>query len=74
MTQMTAAPTRKSMRMSAALPQTLGLLGRLIARWLSRQRLRRDQAWLQSQPDYMLRDIGVSRGEIETIIRRGRYR
>jgi uncharacterized protein YjiS (DUF1127 family) len=73
MTQMTAA-ARKSVGLSAKIAQSLGLLGRLIARWQSRRRLRRDQTWLQSQPDYMLRDIGISRGEIETLIRRGRYR
>jgi uncharacterized protein YjiS (DUF1127 family) len=73
MTQMTAA-ARKSMRMNATIVQPLGLLARLIARWQSRRRLRRDRAWLQSQPDYMLRDIGIGRGEIEAIIRRGRHR
>jgi uncharacterized protein YjiS (DUF1127 family) len=73
MTQMTAA-ARKSIGMSAKTAQSLGLLGRLIARWRSRQRLRRDETWLQSQPDYMLRDIGINRGEIETLIRRGRNR
>jgi len=73
MTQMTDT-ARKAIRMSAATPQPFGLLGRLVARWLSRQRLRRDQSWLQRQPDYMLRDIGIGRSEIESIIRKGRYR
>jgi uncharacterized protein YjiS (DUF1127 family) len=73
MTQMTAA-ARKSIGMPATTPQSLGLFRRLVARWLSRQRLRRDQTWLQRQPDYMLRDIGISRGEIETIVRGGRFR
>jgi len=73
MTQMTAA-ARKSMRVGRAMPQSLGVLGRLIARWQHRQRQRRDQTWLQSQPDYLLRDIGVSRAEIEAILRGARYR
>jgi uncharacterized protein YjiS (DUF1127 family) len=44
------------------------------AGWLRRRRMRRDELWLQSQPDYLLRDIGIGRGEIENIIRMGRYR
>lgn len=44
------------------------------ARWRRWQRMRRDTTWLQSQPDYLLRDIGISRDEIDTIIRNGRYR
>jgi uncharacterized protein YjiS (DUF1127 family) len=36
--------------------------------------MRRDTAWLKRQPDYLLRDIGVSREEIDTIIRDGRFR
>jgi uncharacterized protein YjiS (DUF1127 family) len=73
MTQMTAA-ARKSMRVSAAMLHSLGVLGRLIARWRRRQRQYRDRTWLQSQPDYLLRDIGVSRAEIEAILRGARYR
>ncbi len=74
MTQMTAATARKSMRLGSAMPQPLGFLVRLIARWQRRQRQRRDQAWLQSQPDYLLRDIGISRAEIEGILRGVRTR
>jgi len=73
MTQMTAA-ARKSMRVGAAMLHSLGVLGRLIARWRRRQRQHRDRTWLQSQPDYLLRDIGVSRTEIEAILRGARYR
>jgi uncharacterized protein YjiS (DUF1127 family) len=36
--------------------------------------MRRDEAWLQGQPDYLLRDIGIGRTEIDSIIRNGRYR
>ena len=74
MTQMTAATARKPMRVATAMPQPLGFLARMIARWQRRQRQRRDQTWLQSQPDYLLRDIGVSRAEIEGILRGVRYR
>jgi uncharacterized protein YjiS (DUF1127 family) len=73
MTQMTAA-ARKSMRAGTAMLHSLGVLGRLIAGWQRQQRQRRDQTWLQNQPDYLLRDIGVSRAEIETILRGARYR
>ena len=51
-----------------------GLLLRLIARWHRRQRLRRDEAWLLNQPDYLLRDIGIGRNEIEVMLRGGRNR
>lgn len=51
-----------------------GLLRETFMRWQIWRRVRRDEAWLRRQPDYLLRDIGVSRGEIETIIRRGRFR
>jgi uncharacterized protein YjiS (DUF1127 family) len=74
MTQMTAFTDRKSIGTRAPTAQVLGLLGRLFARWQSRRQLRRDQTWLQRQPDYMLRDIGIGRGEIETITRGGRFR
>ena len=73
MTQMTAA-ARKSMRVGTAMLHSLGALGRLIARWQRRQRQRRDQTWLRNQPDYLLRDIGVSRAEIEAILSGARYR
>jgi uncharacterized protein YjiS (DUF1127 family) len=74
MTQMTAGAARKSMRVGTSIPQPLGFLARAIARWQRRQRQRRDQTWLQSQPDYLLRDIGVSRAEIEGILRGVRMR
>jgi uncharacterized protein YjiS (DUF1127 family) len=57
-------------RRSAALPH---LLGRMIARWLNWGRRRRDHAALLGQPEYLLRDIGVERHEIEGILR-GRFR
>jgi uncharacterized protein YjiS (DUF1127 family) len=34
---------------------------------------RRDEHFLLSQPDYILRDIGIGRGEIESAVR-GRHR
>lgn len=45
------------------------LLGMLFVRWMQWQRRRRDQAALLRQPDYLLRDIGVARHEIERAIR-----
>jgi uncharacterized protein YjiS (DUF1127 family) len=73
MTQMTAA-ARKSMPMSATMPQSLGMFGRLLAGWQKRRQMRRDETWLLSQPDYLLRDIGISRREIDATIRKGRHR
>jgi len=40
-----------------------------------RQRsVRRDEYFLMSQPDYILRDIGIGRGEIESAVRGRRLR
>ena len=48
-----------------------GLLEGMFVRWQSWRRMRRDENWLQSQPDYLLRDIGITRVEIDSIIRKG---
>lgn len=32
-------------------------------------RIRRDRAWLEDLPDYLLRDIGIDRSEISSVIR-----
>jgi uncharacterized protein YjiS (DUF1127 family) len=74
MTEITAITARKAIGRSTAMPHAFGLLGRWIAGWRNRQQTRRDRTWLQSQPDYMLRDIGVSRREIDVILQRGRTR
>jgi uncharacterized protein YjiS (DUF1127 family) len=59
---------------SNAIAKKPGLLQSILALWQGRRRMRRDEAWLRGQPDYLLRDIGVGRNEIEAIIRNGRYR
>jgi uncharacterized protein YjiS (DUF1127 family) len=51
---------------SMSLPR---LLRRMTARWLSSRRRRRDHADLMRQPDYLLRDIGMERHEIERLLR-----
>ena len=51
-----------------------GLLQRVVDLLLRWQRMRRDKAQLLSQPDYLLRDIGIDRKEIEVVLRRARYR
>jgi uncharacterized protein YjiS (DUF1127 family) len=43
------------------------------ARWQLWRRVRRDEAFLKRQPDYLLRDIGLERREIGTVVRRGRF-
>ncbi|MDQ7249108.1 hypothetical protein [Dongia sedimenti] len=70
----TAATTRNATRAIAAMPQPTSLLARLFAAWRRRRQMRRDETWLQRQPDYLLRDIGIGRSEIEMTIRGGRYR
>ncbi len=50
-----------------------GLLQEWFARWQLWRRVRRDEAWLRRQPDYLLRDIGLERSEITTIVRQGRF-
>jgi len=54
-----AQPVR---RHSATLPQLLGNVAAQLRNW--RQR-RRDQNALMRQPEYLLRDIGIERHEIE---------
>jgi len=51
---------------SAALPR---VLRQVYAQWLNWRRRRRDQIALQLQPDYLLRDIGIERHEIERALR-----
>lgn len=50
-----------------------GLLRAWFARWQLWRRLRRDEAWLRRQPEYLLRDIGLERSEIARTVRQGRY-
>jgi uncharacterized protein YjiS (DUF1127 family) len=50
-----------------------GLFREWLAHWQLRRRVRRDEAWLKCQPDYLLRDIGLDRPEIGTAVRRGRF-
>lgn len=45
------------------------LLAMLLAQYLSWRRRRRDQDALLRQPDYLLRDIGLERREIEIAVR-----
>jgi len=46
-----------------------GVLARLVERFLRWRRIRRDEALLLKQPEYMLRDIGIGRAEIEIAVR-----
>ena len=60
--------TRGGMRI-AAKPRPAGLLPQLFARLGAWRRMRRDAALLHSQPDYLLRDIGIGRSQIEAAVR-----
>ncbi|WP_083354622.1 MULTISPECIES: DUF1127 domain-containing protein [unclassified Mesorhizobium] len=42
---------------------------RFVARMV---RIRRDRAWLNELPDYLLRDIGIKRSEISSVTWHGR--
>jgi uncharacterized protein YjiS (DUF1127 family) len=53
--------------------QRPGLLQGWFARWRLWRRVRRDEAFLRRQPDYLLRDVGLERSEIATTLRQGRY-
>jgi uncharacterized protein YjiS (DUF1127 family) len=44
-------------------------IARAIRRWM---KIRRDRRLLQAMPDYLLSDIGLSRGEIDYATERGR--
>jgi uncharacterized protein YjiS (DUF1127 family) len=48
-----------------------GLIQEWFARWQIWRRVRRDEAWLKRQPDYLLKDIGLDRSEIGTVVRAG---
>ncbi|MBK8159295.1 MAG: DUF1127 domain-containing protein [Rhodospirillaceae bacterium] len=47
-------------------------LGTWLRRLIEAHRRRRDVARLESLPDHMLRDIGISRSEIDRSVREGR--
>jgi uncharacterized protein YjiS (DUF1127 family) len=49
--------------------QLPSFLARMATGWMRWHRRRRDEAVLQAQPDYMLRDIGLGRSEIEAAVR-----
>ncbi len=66
MTNYIGALARPIGRRGAMLPQ---LAGRLVAAYLDRLRRRRDRSALLRQPDYLLRDIGLERHEIDAALR-----
>jgi uncharacterized protein YjiS (DUF1127 family) len=65
---------RALMTRSNAMAKQLGLLASLYERWRLWRRVRRDEAWLRRQPEYLLQDIGLERSEIDRALRHGRYR
>ena len=50
-----------------------GLLQEWAARFQLWRRIRRDEAWLKLQPEYLLRDIGLRRSEIRATVRQGGF-
>ncbi len=59
---------------SVAQGRGFGAVRARIAHWLSERRLRRDISAVEGFDDALLRDIGVSRSEIEDTVRHGRGR
>jgi uncharacterized protein YjiS (DUF1127 family) len=51
-----------------------GWLARLSRRWLNMIQTRRALRRLSAADDHMLKDIGVSRGDLEWLVRHGRSR
>jgi len=51
-----------------------GLFQEWFARWRRWRQVRRDEAWLRRQPDYLLRDVGLERSEIGRVVRLGDFR
>jgi uncharacterized protein YjiS (DUF1127 family) len=78
MTNMNAATITKQLNTQAlmtrsnAVAKRPGLLEELFARWQLWRRTRRDEAWLNRQPAYLLRDIGLERSEINRALRQVR--
>ena len=60
------AEIRPSDRPDSPVPN---VLQRLAAQWMRWRTVRRDEALLLKQSDYMLRDIGIGRAEIERAVR-----
>lgn len=63
---------------STVLPRSLRhtwliLLGRFLMKMIGAYRRRRATQALHQLPDHLLRDIGVSRGQIEHIVEKGRF-
>jgi uncharacterized protein YjiS (DUF1127 family) len=56
----------------SARPSRLRLFAVLIARRVMRRlKIRSDRTLLQAMPDYMLKDIGIDRSEIERALNQG---
>jgi uncharacterized protein YjiS (DUF1127 family) len=66
--------THALMTRSNAVAQQPGMLKGWFARWQLWRRMRRDEAWLKRQPDYLLRDVGLERNEINRALRQTGWR
>ena len=73
--------TTITMHRSGGLPRagkwdTVSVLRRIYSAIARRSRIRADRRTLASLPDYLLRDIGISRSDIEsaTLFSRSRYK
>ena len=69
LTQSAMKPIKLAARSEIRTGRLLCSFKRMLAQWLGWNRRRRDEALLLAQPDYMLRDIGLGRSEIEAAVR-----
>jgi uncharacterized protein YjiS (DUF1127 family) len=70
----TIALSRSAGHLDATPSGALALARRFYAGIVRRSRLRHDRRVLRGMPDLMLRDIGLSRGEIDSVTEFGRAR
>jgi uncharacterized protein YjiS (DUF1127 family) len=70
----TALPTPQTSHVRQAARAAVRVVAVILAPLARAHRARRDAAHLMGLHDNLLKDIGVSRGEIETIVRTGRCR
>ena len=70
----TMAMPRSGGLSETGLSSTLALARTVYSASIRAYRIRRDRRILQSMPDYLLHDLGISRSEIDTVTEFGRSR
>ena len=65
----TSETTGSTRRLEQPRHSLLAWLQRLVEAYARRRRMREDERFLLSQPDHILKDMGISRAEIEGAVR-----